>query len=325
MAITGVISDNALMSLSILMLCGGLLFLYLGGEALVKGASAAAIRMGISPLAVGLTVVAFGTSMPELVVSVDAALADAGDISLGNVVGSNIANITLILGLSAWIAPVSAESKIVRIDAPFMIAVSLALLALLADGLLTRQEGVLFFVTVLGFTGFTLWHTKRFNSNLATENGLPGAEAPGGAVKLSLQILLGLAALILGGHLVVDGAVAIASSLGLSQAVIGLTIVAVGTSLPELSTSVIAALRREGDIAIGNVVGSNIFNILGILGVTAIINPLELGNITWFDLWLMVAVAIALTLLLYLRTNLKRAEGTLLLTSFVLYTGWLLT
>lgn len=313
------------MPLAVLMLLAGLVLLYVGGESLVKGACTLAGRLGVSSLAIGLTVVAFGTSMPELVVSVDAAVSGANDISLGNVVGSNIANITLILGVAALIAPTFAEAKIVRIDAPVMIVVSLALLLALSDGQLSRMEGFFFFTGIIVFTGFTFWHTRRFSEIGNSDPGLLSTAPGSSGMRIGTQVALGLGGLILGGHFVVEGAVAIASSLGLSQAVIGLTIVAVGTSLPELSTSVIAAMRREGDIAIGNIVGSNIFNILGILGVTAIINPLELGGIGWDDLWLMVATACALTLMLYFRSALKRPEGLLLLATFIAYTTWLVS
>lgn len=312
------------MLVTTLILMAGLLSLFLGGEILVKGASTLAVNLRVSSLAIGLTVVAFGTSMPELVVSIDASMAGASDISLGNVVGSNIANITLILGIATWIAPSVAESKIVRIDAPVMALVSVILLLALIDEQLSRLEGVLFAISLLAFVVFTLWYTRRSENpeTVALQVNIESAPAP--MIRALIQIAVGLLGLILGGHFVVDSAVQMATEFGLSQAVVGLTVVAIGTSLPELSTSVIAALHRKGDIAIGNIVGSNIFNILGILGVTAIINPLNLGGITWFDLWLMLAVAVALVGLLYRRAGLKRLEGFLLLTSFVVYGNWLL-
>jgi cation:H+ antiporter len=310
--------------LTLLLLLLGLALLYAGGEWLVSGAVALASRFGISPLAIGLTVVAFGTSMPELVVSLDAAIAGANDISLGNVVGSNIANITLILGLAALIAPTTCGPRIVRVDGPVMIGVSLVMLAAMANGYLSRLEGALFFVGIIGFTVFTLWQATRpdtAGTPAAPEDADLAANRP---LKMGLQVGAGLGLLILGGHLVVNSAVEIATLLGMSQAFIGLTVVAVGTSLPELSTSVIAALRRQGDIAIGNVVGSNIFNILGILGVTAMVAPLQLGGLTWLDLWLMVLAAVILIGLLWLRHQLSKAEGTLLLTLYIAYTAWLI-
>lgn len=310
--------------LTVFLLLLGLALLYVGGESLVWGACAMARRLGVSPLAIGLTVVAFGTSMPELVVSLDAATAGANDISLGNVVGSNIANITLILGLAALIAPTTCESKIVRIDGPVMIAVSLLLLLMMSNGVLSRPEGIALFAGVIGFTVFTFLQNRGDPGAATDAQSIDADLAVNRPLKMGLQIIAGLALLILGGHLVVESAVEIATMLGLSQAFIGLTIVAVGTSLPELSTSVIAALRRQGDIAIGNVVGSNIFNILGILGITAMVTPLQLGGLTWLDLWVMVLVATILVVVLWLRTQLKRTEGTLLLAGFVAYTSWLI-
>ena len=299
----------------------GLAMLYLGGEALIRGASTLASRLGVSSLAIGLTVVAFGTSAPELVVSLDAALSGANDISVGNVVGSNIANIALILGLAALLRPTLVQAKIVRIDAPIMIGASVALLALLADGGASRGEGSLLFLGLAAYTAFTFWEARRESPPVREElaSAAPGPAASGplaGALVLS-----GLALLVGGGHLLVVAAVDLALAFGIGQAAIGLTIVAVGTSLPELATSVLASLRGQGDIAIGNVVGSNIFNILGILGLTAAIHPLEMGAITWLDLGTMAALACVLTALVSLRRRLGRIEGSLLLASFVLYAG----
>ncbi|MEX2131745.1 MAG: calcium/sodium antiporter [Pseudohongiellaceae bacterium] len=312
------------MLITLLFLLAGLAFLYIGGEALVWAACALARRLGVSPLTIGLTVVAFGTSMPELVVSLDAASSGANDISLGNVVGSNIANITLILGLAALIAPTTCDTKIIRLDGPVMIAASLLLLLALANGVMTRIEGGLFLAGVVIFTVFTFWYTRNTGAAVTSPADIDASLAVSRPWKMTAQICIGLILLIAGGHLVVEAAVEIASTLGMSQAVIGLTIVAVGTSLPELSTSIIAATRRQGDIAIGNVVGSNIFNILGILGVTSMVTPLQMGGITWLDLWLMVAVALALTLLLYVRQYLRRPEGSVLLAGFIAYTTWLI-
>jgi cation:H+ antiporter len=298
--------------------------LYFGGDALVWGSCSLAKRVGISALAIGLTVVAFGTSMPEMVVSLDAARSGATDISLGNVVGSNIANIALILGLAACFRALRCETKIARQDAPIMIGISLLLLLFLADGLVSGLEGTVLFISLLGFTGFTFWQSRRNLQDeqvFAEESQLP-VYSPQRSVAL---ILVGLVMLIGGGHLVVEGAVAIADVLGLSQAVIGLTIVAVGTSLPELSTSVVAAIRNQGDIAIGNIVGSNIFNILGILGFTAALYPLQMGAIAWFDLWLMVIVAVVFAALMFSRNGISRSNGAVLLLFYGLYTVWLLS
>lgn len=310
------------MLISSLQLIAGLVLLFLGGDALVRGACSLARKIGISALAIGLTVVAFGTSMPELVVSMNAAMTGASDIALGNVVGSNIANIALILGIAACIRPTQCESKIATFDGPIMIGVSLLMLILLLDGEVSRLEGAVLFLGLLAFTGFTFWQSRRVAAESSVEDDPMMPHTP--PLKSIAMVLVGLLMLMGGGHLVVTGAVAFAEIFGLSQAVIGLTIVAIGTSLPELSTSIIAALRGQGDIAIGNIVGSNIFNILGILGITAAVIPLGMGNISWIDLGVMALLAIALTLLLYFRACLARTEGVVLLLCYGAYTFWLL-
>jgi cation:H+ antiporter len=312
------------MSMTIVLALVGLALLYFGGEWLIRGASALALRLGISSLAIGLTVVAFGTSAPELVVSVDAALSGANDVSVGNVVGSNIANIALILGLAALLRPAKVEAKIVRIDAPIMILVSFALLAVMADGRASRLEGCLLLVGLMAYTGFTFWEASRESDPVREEFASAAPELRASASASGLLVIAGLACLVIGGHLLVTAAVGLARILGMSQASIGLTIVAIGTSLPEFATSVMASLRGQGDIAVGNVVGSNIFNILGILGLTAVIHPLERGAITWLDLGAMLGLACVLGVLLLTRLQLGRAEGAFLLAGFVAYTSWLL-
>ncbi len=311
------------MTVTIIQAAAGLALLFFGGEALVRGATALARRMGISPLAIGLTVVAFGTSAPELVVSISAVLSGADDISVGNVVGSNIANIALILGLAAVLRPVAVEAKVVRLDAPLVVLVSLVLLGVFARGHASRIEGFLLLLGLVAYLTFTFWEARRESEQVREEFA---AATPGVSKSAALSVLLvvaGFGMLVVGGSFLVTAAVALATSLGISQAVIGLTIVAVGTSLPELATTVIASLRRQGDIAVGNVIGSNLFNILGILGTTALIHPLERGGVTWTDLGIMVALACVLMALLYIRRGLGRVEGCLLLASFTMYTTWL--
>jgi cation:H+ antiporter len=302
----------------------GLALLYFGGEWLVRGASALAARLGISALAIGLTVVAFGTSAPELVVSLGAAFSGANDISVGNVVGSNIANVALILGLAAMIRPMSVHAKIVRIDAPILIVASMLLVAVLSDGTATRIEGTGLIAGLVAYTWFTFWEAQRELPTVRDELASAAPEALPGVARASALVAIALALLVGGGHLLVVSAIDLATELGLSQATIGLTIVSVGTSLPELTTSIIASLRRQGDIAIGNIVGSNLFNILGILGVTAAVHPLSLGAITAIDLGVMVGLACALALLVSTRLRLGRFEGGALLAAFVAYTSWLL-
>jgi cation:H+ antiporter len=273
-----------------------LVLLVVGGEALVRGAARLALAVGLSPLVVGLTVVAFGTSSPELAVSIQAGLAGSSDLALGNVVGSNIFNVLLILGASALIAPLLVASQLVRQEVPVMIGVSLLLFALCADGTVSFVDGTVLVGLLIVYTVVLVVQSRR----QAAANGDLGVGSSSGWDRhWSVQILLiagGLALLVLGARWLVDSAVGFARSLGVSELVIGITIVAAGTSLPEVATSIIAALRGQRDIAVGNVVGSNTFNILGVLGVTAVAAPAGLAvapAVPAFDLPVMVAVAIA--------------------------------
>ncbi len=311
------------MTLTLLIAAAGLVLLFAGGELLVRGASALAFRFGVSALAVGLTVVGLGTSAPELVVSVDAALGGANDVSLGNVVGSNICNVALILGLSALLRPVNVEAKLVRIDGPLMVFVSVCVVAMLWDGALSRLDGVILLAGLVGYLVFTLWQARQESDVIREEfeSAVPGAVSRVGAAVGF--VAAGLLALLAGGHLLVRAAVDLAEAIGMSQATIGLTIVALGTSLPELATSVVAAIRGQSDIAAGNVVGSNLFNMLGILGVTALITPLSRGEVGWSDLGVMIGVAVIALPLLVTHLRLSRLEGAILLVIYVVYTTWL--
>jgi len=295
--------------------------LYLGGEALVRGAAGLGLRWGLSPLVVGLTIVAFGTSSPELVVSLDAAIRGYGEVAIGNVVGSNICNIGLILGIAALIRPMKVESKVVKFDAPIALAATLVLIAMLYDGVLSRLEGALLFGGILAYTGFTLWEAKRESGSVEEEFIEEHRPSIHGTPVLLLIVFGGLVALVAGGNLFVDGAVSLARALGVSQALIALTIVALGTSLPELSASIIASLRGHGDIAIGNVVGSNIFNIFATLGAGALAAPLSRGDVQFADLMAMLAIAIVLLPLLYWRFTLGRLRGAFLLLLYTAYIG----
>lgn len=301
----------------------GLLLLFAGGEGLVRGASALALRLGLSPLAVGLTVVAFGTSTPELVVSLDAAMAGVPDIAVGNVVGSNIANLTLILGTAMLFGPSRVVARTVRIDAPLVVFISLVLLGLLADGDVGRIEGFVLVGSLIVFTGLTLVQGRKEPSTVH-DTFQEAVGSPAGSIAGSIALVAaGLGGLVLGGHLFLDAAVQLARVAGLSEAVIGLTIVAVGTSLPELVTSVVAALRGQGDIAVGNVLGSNLFNVLGILGVTAVVLPLEAGGITSPTLCIMVGTAAAVAIMAFTGRRITRWEGGALLATYVAYVLWL--
>lgn len=297
----------------------GLVLLYLGGECLVLGASSLALRLRVSALAVGLTVVAFGTSAPELAVSVDAVLVGKNDIAIGNVVGSNIANVALILGLAALLRPIRVHAALIRYDLPIMVGCSLLVPLVLLGQVVSRIEGVLLLAGLAVYVGFRFWETRRSPHSSPTTGSKilrTGLVHTAGDVAL---VLGGLAALVYGAQLFVDGSVALARVLGVSEAVIALTVVAVGTSLPELATSVLAAARGHGDIATGNVIGSSIFNTLGILGATALVHPLVRGGIAWADVAMMVAVSAALLVMMYTRLILTRAEGALLLGAYVVY------
>jgi cation:H+ antiporter len=305
---------------------GGLLVLTAGGEALVRGASALALRLGLTPLFIGLTVVAFGSSAPELAVSVNAVVDGLGDVAMGNVVGSNVANVALVIGLAALVRPLTVEAKLVRIDMPIMLACSLLVCAMmLTDGRIGRAEGALLVGLLAGYMVFCVWEVRR--GRPVAQDGADGGVTPPGAriVPNALLIVTGLAGLALGASLFVRGAVLLAEMLGLSAAVIGLTVVAVGTSLPELATSVVAAWRRQGDIAVGNVVGSNIFNLLAVLGCTALVLPVVAGGIGVADLTAMLLVAAVLWLMVARGARVNRLEGLGLLVFYVAYTGWLLS
>jgi cation:H+ antiporter len=292
----------------------GLVGLFLGGEALVRGSVNIARRMAISPFVIGLTVVGFGTSTPELLVSVQAALRGVPDIAIGNIIGSNIANILLIVGLTALVWPIRVAGATLRRDTAVMITAGLLLVPLFALGEVGRLAGG---VLVGGLILYLVWTFLKPGQHTTDDE----TEAAPMSVALSLLwVVVGLAALMFGARFLVDGAVSIARDFGVSEAFIGLTIVAVGTSLPELATSLIAAFRRQSEIAIGNIVGSNIFNTLGILGVTALITPIPVASrFLTFDLPIMVAASFVLTGLLLARPQISRGVGAVMLLSYVVY------
>ena len=295
-----------------------------GAEALVRGASRLALVLGMSPLAVGLTVVAFGTSAPELAVSTSAAWRGEPDLAFGNVVGSNIFNVLLILGVSALAAPLAVARKLVRVDVPVMIGVSLVAAALAADGRVGRVDGLLLVSGLIAYTVFTVRTTGR---EAATEAG-PAPPWSARTVLVSVAgIAIGLALLILGSHWFVEGATAVARSLGVSELVIGLTIVAAGTSLPEVVTSLVATVRGEREIAVGNVVGSNLFNLLGVLGVSAAVSPDGVGvapAAMRFDLPVMIAAAVACLPIFVSGHRIDRWEGGVFLGYYVAYVTYLI-
>lgn len=287
----------------------GLVGLFVGGEFLVRGAVGIARKFGLSPLVIGLTVVGFGTSMPELLVSIQAALGGTPAIAMGNVVGSNIANILLILGVSAVIAPVGIGFAGLRRDLAVMLAATVALWGMILGGYLGRIEGLILCAGLLTFLWAALrsGQDQKANPKLSTEDPPP-------LWRSALIAVAGLAVLMVSARLLIDAATEIALAFGVSEAVIGLTIVAIGTSLPELATSVVAALRKQADIAVGNVVGSNIFNILGILGITAAITPVPVDpRFAGVDMALAFAAAAGLTFVSWRWGRLGRPAGAGLL------------
>ncbi|GGH60795.1 sodium:calcium antiporter [Frigidibacter albus] len=302
------------LSLTYLFLVIGLVGLFVGGEFLVRGAVGIARKFGLSPLVIGLTVVGFGTSMPELLVSVQAALGGTPAIAMGNVVGSNIANILLILGVAAVIAPVSMTFGPLRRDLVVMLAATLVLWGMILNGYLGRLEGFILFAGLLGF----LWAALRSGKEEETEE-MAGVALPP-LWRSVLIAVAGLAVLMISARLLIDAATELARDFGISEAVIGLTIVAIGTSLPELATSVVAAMRRQADIAVGNVVGSNIFNILGILGLTAIIAPIPVEpRFAGVDMAVAFAAAAGLAFISWKWARLGRPAGAGLLVVYVGY------
>ncbi|MDQ8204282.1 calcium/sodium antiporter [Pelagicoccus sp. SDUM812003] len=294
--------------------------LFVGAHFLVKGAASAAARLGIPPLAIGLTVVAYGTSAPEMIVSLQAALEGSSDIAVGNVVGSNSFNIGIILGVTALICPIGVERRIVKVDAPVMLLVALWACWLLWDGSIGRLGALAFLLACVVYTVVNL-------RQAGVEGSAPDQESSqskeGVIWKDVGWFLLGLAMSIAGSKLLVWGASELARGWGVSEAVIGLTIVSAGTSMPELVTSVSAALKREPDIAIGNIIGSNVFNILGILGVSAMVSPIEGSNIAAIDLGAMALFSIAMLPLIWSGYKLRRWEGAFLLAGYAGYL-WIL-
>ena len=319
----------------IVFLIAGLVLLVIGAEILVRGASRLASSLGVSPLVIGLTIVAFGTSAPEMAVSIDAAWAGQADLALGNVVGSNIFNVLFILGVSALVAPLVVSQQLVRLDVPLMIAASIVVLLMGMDNKISRIDGVILFAAVLAYTFFLIRQSRRESSALVTEQYVAEVGAAGAQngsalmqyLKDGAMILGGLALLVLGAQWLVDSAVQIAQYLGMSELVIGLTIVAAGTSMPELATSVIASLRGERDIAVGNVVGSNIFNLLAVLGLSSIVAPdgVQVADAALaFDIPVMVGVALICLPIFFTGFLISRLNGALFLFYYVAYTAYLL-
>lgn len=311
------------MPLTLLMLIpAGLLLLAVGAHLLVRGASHLARQLRIPPLVIGLTVVAFGTSAPELTVSLRSALNGQGDIAIGNVLGSNIFNVLLILGLCALIAPLQVRRQLVRLDVPLMIGASLLAWLLALDQHYSLLDGAVLFACLLGYLAVLYGYSRK---GVASQAEPAAQELPVSVPKAVLSMLAGLALLVVGADWLIDGAVTLARALGLSELIIGLTLVAAGTSLPELATSLFAAFRNERDIAVGNIVGSNLFNLLGVLGLSALAAPgLSVSpNALAFDFPVMTAVAVACLPIFFAGYRISRWEGLLFLGYYLAYIVYL--
>ena len=302
----------------LLLIFGGLALLTVGAELLVRGSSKLALHLKVPALVVGLTVVAFGTSAPELVVSISSNMRGLGDIAVGNVVGSNLFNIAVILGFAALIRPLKVNLKVLKIDMPIVAALTLLVPVLLLDDAVSRLEGAALFCGIISYTIFTVIYGKKEAAEFQASNQ---KHRPKGSLVVQILLILGgLCGLVLGSRLFVNGAVEMAERFQVSEAIVGLTIVAAGTSLPELATSIISAVRKEEDIAVGNILGSNIFNILAILGVTGSISPVHIQNISVIDLGAMIVVTLFLLPLMHTGYRINRFEGAALL---ALYGGYL--
>ncbi len=313
-------------------LIGGFVLLVIGAEVLVRGAARLAARFGISPLIIGLTVVAFGTSAPEMAVSTQSAFLGQGDIAIGNVIGSNIFNVLLILGLSALITPLLVSRQLVRLDVPIMIAAGFLAWLLAMDGSYSRLDGLILFTCIIIYTGYLIISSlKAWQAGKAIEvdDEYSSQINPHRFAWLinSAYILVGLVLLVVGSNLLVSGAVSLAQALGLSELVIGLTIIAAGTSLPELATSLLAAWKGERDIAVGNIVGSNLFNLLAVLGLAGLVSPQSIAvasSAIAFDFPVMMAVMVACLPIFFAGYRINRWEGALFLAYYIAYTAYLI-
>ena len=314
--------------LNILYLILGSAGLYFGADFLVAGGVAIAKKAGVSALVIGLTLVAFATSAPELVVSISAALSQNPSIALGNVIGSNIFNIAVILGLCAVINPVRVQIQSIKFDAPVMILATLLLTVFyfyFQDHSLSRWQGFILFAGLIAYTLWSIIASRKEEVNKDTDNEEEKTERKINIFKAIALVCLGFAGLVTGAKLFLWGAIFMAKLCNMPEAVIGLTIVAAGTSLPELATSIVAAIKHEDDIAIGNVIGSNIFNILCILGITAMICPLEGATLSLLDFSVMLGVSVLLFIMMLTGRKVSRLEGGILVASFITYTAYLIT
>lgn len=312
------------MVFDIALLVGGLVLLVFAGDYLVKGAVGLAENLDIPPLIIGLTIVAFGTSAPELFISLQSALKGVDDIAVGNVIGSNIANILLVMGLPALIAVIPADQAGLSRNASIMLVFTLAFMWMISDGVLTRIEAAALFAGLIVFLGAQIVRARAM-MKAGSQEEVPDyhddvGEAPHSPSRIAMYLLGGIIGLPLAAHFTVTGASSIAGAFGVSEAVIGLTIVAIGTSLPELATSFMAAWRKEGDVALGNIIGSNVFNIAAIMGVTGMIIPLNIAPVlVSYDMWVMLAVSLLLAILCYAKITTGKVLGGAMLVAYTAY------
>lgn len=311
-----------------LLILSGFLLLYFGGETLLKGSTALAVKAGISPLIIGLTVVAFGTSSPELAVGIQAALKNEGGLVVGNVVGSNICNIALILGLSAFIKPLTTARRGVLSQAPILVAISLLMCLLLVDNAIARWEGLLLTTGIGGYLIYQFYQHKKYGQTdleIDEDEIKETAKSTNSIWTSILLVVVGLVLLNGGGFCLIEGAERMAFSLGVPEAVIGLTVVALGTSIPELAICLLAIIRNQEEISIGTILGSNIFNILAILGISASVQSLQVPDINMYDLIVMTLITILIFPLMRTKWSLERWEGGLLLAIYSCYITYLFT
>jgi len=321
----------AMNALTIISLVIGLVFLVAGAELLVKGAATIASKLGIAPVIIGLTVVAFGTSAPELAVSVSAALGGDADVALGNVVGSNIANILLILGASAVIGGLAVSQRIIRFDIPLLIVVSVVAFLMALDNTIGRIDGIILFAVVITYTGWLIRQARGEREDIVEEYTESVETLEGAAVERPLWfnvilVVAGLVVLVVGSQLLVNSATDIAEAAGISDLVIGLTVVAIGTSLPELATSILAAIRGQRDIAVGNVIGSNLFNLMSVLGLSSIVssNGIPVSDVSLrLDFPVMLVATIVLVPIVWSGFEIKRWEGFVLIAFYFVYVAYL--
>lgn len=310
-----------MMWLNVMLLILGVMVVLWGADKLTEGAVGLAERMGIPQMVIGLTIVACGTSMPEFCVSLVSAVKGTPDLAIGNVVGSNIFNALLIVGCAAMVSPIAILKSTVKKDIPFALVASVVMLMLCLNGDISRIDALIFVAMFVVFMAITLRDAKKNGGESTQDNETKARMTP---AKAMAMVALGLVCLILGSNVFVDNASMVASTLGVSDAVIGLTIVACGTSLPELATSIVAARKGNSGIAIGNVLGSNVFNILFILGVTGLISPMTIDGITSVDLCMMVISMILLWLFSFTKYSIERWEGAVLALIFIGYTSYLI-